>query len=66
MQYDAYSMTFLFKEELLKLKSEIIEKESNLTITEPGLKNLLESTKPLLAGLELQLGELGNTLTFES
>ena len=50
----------------MKLKSEIIEKESNLTITEPGLKNLLESTKPLLAGLELQLGELGNTLTFES
>lgn len=54
------------QEELLKLKSEIIEKESNLTITEPGLKNLLESTQPLLAGLELQLGELGNTLTFDS
>ena len=59
-------MKLLFQEELLKLKSEIIEKESNLTITEPGLKNLLESTKPLLAGLELQLDELGNTLTFES
>ena len=37
----------------MKIKSEIIEKESNLATVEPGLKLLLESAKPLLAGLEL-------------
>jgi len=53
------------QEDLLRLKNEIIEKESNLTVTEPGLKQLLESTKPLLTGLEIQLCELGTALSFE-
>lgn len=54
------------QEDLLRLKNEIIEKESNLTVIEPGLKQLLESTKPLLAGMELQLDTIGDELSFES
>ena len=53
------------QEELLKLKSEIMDKEENLSLLEPGLKQLMESTKPLLSGLELELGSLSEKMQFE-
>jgi len=54
------------QEELLKLKSEIMDKEENLSLLEPGLKQLMESTKPLLSGLELELGSLSEKMQFEN
>lgn len=55
----------VFQEELLKLKSEIMDKEENLSLLEPGLKQLLEATKPLLTGLELDINNLGEKIKFE-
>jgi len=54
------------QEELLRIKNEIIEKETNLTQIEPGIRTLLDSTKPLLAGLELDLENINKQLEFES
>merc|ERR1712176_1367096 len=54
------------QEELLKLKSEIMDKEENLSLLEPGLKQLMEATKPLLNGLELELESLSEKIEFES
>ena len=54
------------QEELLRLKSEIMDKEENLSLLEPGLKQLMEATKPLLNGLELELESLSEKIEFEN
>ena len=54
-----------FQLELENLQSSIAEKAANLTAVEPSLSALLQSTKPLLAGLELDLSSLNDDIKFE-
>jgi len=49
-----------------RLENELTTRRETLRDVEPGLSGLLESTKPLLQGLELELTALGETIDFIS
>ena len=52
------------RELAVRLEKELTNQRETLVDVEPGLSGLLESTKPLLQGLELELAALGETIDF--